>query len=198
MKSDNHYEAAFDAFLRKRGAAVVPVVEARRSYIDAGEVKSPDFLVVAPDGAKLVVDVKGRKFPGTSKGGKPRTVWHNWCEREDVLSLASWAGKLGGGFRGVLAFVYDLPPQIELPAHTPDLFAFRGRLYLLRGVLVNDYRVHMRTRSPRWKTVYLLADDFRELVRPITHFLCGVNHEDTKDTKKTGEESLASQTTSLG
>ncbi len=171
MKSDNEYEAALDAYLRKRGVAVVPVVESRRSYLDTSEVKSPDFIVVAPNDAKLVVDVKGRKFPGTGKGGKPRNVWHNWCEREDVVSLARWADKLGDGFRGVLAFVYHLAPQVELPPETPDLFAFRGHLYLLRGVLVNDYRSHMRTRSPRWGTVYLLTDDFRELVRPFSHFL---------------------------
>jgi hypothetical protein len=171
MKSDNHYEAAFDAFLRKRGAAVVPVVEARRSYLDASGVKSPDFIVVAPNDAKLVVDVKGRKFPGTGKGGKPRNVWHNWCEREDVVSLARWAERLGSGFRGVLAFVYDLALSVELPADTPDQFVFRGRVYLLRGVAVTDYRGHMRTRSPRWRTVDLTADDFRALVRPMSHFL---------------------------
>jgi len=171
MKSDNHYESALDAFLRERGAAVVPVVEARRSYLDADSVKSPDFIVVAPRDAKLVVDVKGRKFPGTSKSGKPRNTWQNWCEREDVFSLFRWAERFGDGFRGVLAFVYDLDLQVELPANTPDLFAFRGRLYLLRGVLVNEYRAHMRTRSPRWGTVHLLTDDFRELVKPISYFL---------------------------
>ena len=171
MKSDNHYEAAFDAYLRGRGVAVVPVVEARRSYLDPGEVKSPDFIVVAPRDAKLIVDVKGRKFPGTGKGGKPRTVWHNWCEREDVDSLIRWADRFGGGFRGVLAFVYDLALDVELPADTPDLFAFRGRMYLLRGVYAADYRSHMRTRSPRWGTVHVLTDDFRELVKPISHFL---------------------------
>ncbi len=171
MKSDNHYEAAFDAYLRERGAAVVPVVEARRSYLDADEVKSPDFLVLAPGGAKLVVDVKGRKFPGTGKGGRPRNVWHNWCEHQDVESLTRWADKLGDGFRGVLAFVYHLAPQIELPAGVPDLFAFRGRAFLVRGVLVTDYRAHMRTRSPRWGTVHLPTADFRRLVKPITHFL---------------------------
>ena len=138
MKSDNHYEAAFDAYLRGRGVAVVPVVEARRSYLDADEVKSPDFIVLAPGGAKLVVDVKGRKFPGTGKGGKPRNVWHNWCEREDVDSLIRWADRFGGGFRGVCA---------------------------------TAYRSHMRTRSPRWGTVHVLTDDFRELVKPISHFL---------------------------
>lgn len=171
MKSDNHYEAAFDAYLRERGCAVVPVVEARRSYLDADEVKSPDFLVLAPGGAKLVVDVKGRKFPGTGTGGRPRNVWHNWCEHQDVESLARWADKLGGGFRGVLAFVYHLAPTVELPSGVPDLFAFRGRAFLVRGVAVCEYRTHMRTRSPRWGTVHLPTADFRRLVKPITHFL---------------------------
>ena len=170
MNSDNHYEAAFDAYLRKRGAAVVPVVEARRSYLDAEEVKSPDFLIVAPH-AKLVVDVKGRKFAGVSKSGKPRRVWHNWCERESVVGLTRWAENLGEGFRGVLAFVYDLAPHLELPPGTLDQFVFRGRVYLMRGVAVGDYRAHMRTRSPRWRTVDLATDDFRAVVKPISHFL---------------------------
>ncbi|AMV24366.1 hypothetical protein VT84_08215 [Gemmata sp. SH-PL17] len=171
MKSDNHYEVAFDAYLRQCGAAVVPVVEARRSYIDVSEVKSPDFIVVGPCAAKLVVDVKGRKFPGVGKGGKSRNIWQNWCEREDVESLIRWQGKFGDGFCGVLAFVYDLALHIELPAGTPDVFVFRGRVYLLRGVFVTDYRAHMRTRSPRWGTVHLSTDDFRALVKPISHFL---------------------------
>jgi hypothetical protein len=171
MKSDNLYEAAFEAYLRRRGVAVMPIVEARRSYLDDNEVKSPDFIVVSMQNSKLVVDVKGRKFPGSGKGGKARNIWHNWCEREDIESLSRWADRFGESFRGVLAFVYHLAPHIELPRDTQDLFAYRGELYLARGVLVSDYRAHMRTRSPRWGTVYLLSDDFRELVKPISHFL---------------------------
>ena len=170
MKSDNHYEAAFDAYLRKHGVAVLPIVEARRSYLDPGEVKSPDFIVVAPRDARLVVDVKGRLFPGGT-GRKVRSVWQNWCMREDVESLARWADRFGPGFRGVLAFVYDVTLDIVLPEGTPDLFVFRGRLYLLRGVEVGEYRRHMRTRSPRWRTVHLATDDFRAVVKPISHFL---------------------------
>jgi hypothetical protein len=170
MKSDNHYEAAFDAYLRQRGCAVVPVVEARRSYLDAEAVKSPDFIVIGPHDAKLVVDVKGRKF-GSSATGKPRHVWQNWCELEDVHSLERWADRLGDGFRGVLAFVYHLGDDVRMPASTPDLFAFRGALLLVRGVGVGDYRRHMRTRSPRWRTVHLPTDDFRRIVKPMSAFL---------------------------
>lgn len=171
MKSDNHYEAAFEAYLRSLGVAVVPVVEARRSYLDQTEVKSPDFIVVGPDDAKLVVDVKGRKFPGGPAGG--RKMWENWSTREDIDGLTRWAGRLGESFRGVLAFVYQVLPTVALPAGTPDLFAYRDRLYLARGVCVEAYRDHMTARSPRWGTVHLPADDFRRLVKPFSTFLSG-------------------------
>jgi len=170
MNRDNHYEAAFEAFLRGRGVAVVAVDEARRSYLDEDAVKSPDFLVVGPTDARLVVDVKGRKFPGGPEG-KARKVWQNWSTRDDIDGLERWADRFGPGFRGVLAFVYHILPCVELPADTPDLFAFRDRVYLIRGVSVADYRAAMRTRSPRWGTVHLATDDFRRLVKPFSWFL---------------------------
>lgn len=172
MNRDNHYEAAFEAFLRGRGVAVVPIDEARRSYLDADEVKSPDFIVVGPDDARLVVDVKGRKFPG-GPPGKPRKTWENWSTQGDVDGLARWAARFGPGFRGVLAFVYCILPVVTLPADTPDLFPFRDRLYLLRAVDVADYRERMQSRSPRWGTVHLPADTFRRLVQPFSHLLTG-------------------------
>jgi hypothetical protein len=170
MKSDNHYEAAFETFLRGRGVAVMPVVEARRSYLDADEVKSPDFLVIGPDDARLVVDVKGRKFPG-GPVDKPRKVWECWCEGDDLDGLTRWAARLGPGYRGVLAFVYHIAPTVELPPGTPDLFTHAGRSYLARGVEVRDYAEHVRRRSPRWGTIDLPAAMFRRLVRPFTTFL---------------------------
>ncbi len=170
MKSDNHYEPAFEAFLRGRGAAVMPVVEARRSYLDASEVKSPDFLVIGPDGARLVVDVKGRKFP-CGHAERPRMVWECWCDSDDPDGLKRWAARLGPGYRGVLAFVYHIAPAVELPSETPDLFTHAGRTYLARGVEVCDYAEHARPRSPRWGTVDLPAATFRRLVRPFTAFL---------------------------
>lgn len=169
MKADNHYEIAFDAYLRERGAATLPIVEARRSYLDEDSVKSPDFLVVGGGDARLVVDVKGRKFGGSAE--HPRRIWQNWCLRDDVTSLESWTEHFGVGFRGILAFVYHLAPDLALAPFTPDVFGFRGERYLVRGVDVGEYRTAMRTRSPRWETVHLPTAAFRDMVRPFSEFL---------------------------
>ena len=169
MKRDNHYEVAFEAFLRERGVATLPIVEARRSYLDDAEIKSPDFLVVGPASTRYVVDVKGRVFPG--RGVRSHKVWENWSPRSDVDGLTRWADRFGPGFRGVLAFVYHILPEVELMAGTPDLFEFRNRLYLVRGVNVIDYRAVMRPRSPRWGTVHPTKEAFRSVVKPFSYFL---------------------------
>ena len=43
---DNHYEAAFEEFLRSRGVPYVAVDEAKRSLLsDGASIKSLDFIV---------------------------------------------------------------------------------------------------------------------------------------------------------
>ena len=42
---DNHYEAAFEAFLRARRVPYVAVDEAQRSLVADGSLKSLDFIV---------------------------------------------------------------------------------------------------------------------------------------------------------
>lgn len=170
MNRDNHYEAAFEAYLRATGVGFVAVDEARRTVLGDADVKSLDFIVVGPNDARLVVDVKGRRFPGGT-ADRPVKSWQNWAGEEDVIALERWAGVLGPGFRGVLAFVYHIVPPFALPDDTPDAFAFRDATYLMRAVAAADYRKEMRQRSPRWGTVHLSADAFRRLVRPFSEFL---------------------------
>ena len=76
----------------------------------------------------------------------------------------------GTNYRGVLVFAYHLSPAVGLPDGTTDLWCWRGRRYLFRAVDVEEYREHMRVRSPRWQTVTLPRDAFRALVRPLGHF----------------------------
>ncbi len=60
---------------------------------------------------------------------------------------------------------------MALPDEVEDLWTWRGRRYLLRAVDADDYRRHMRVRSPKWGTVALPHARFRELVRPFRYFI---------------------------
>ncbi|QDT64219.1 HYExAFE family protein [Calycomorphotria hydatis] len=63
----NHYEAAFDGFLRGNGVPFVPVDESRRLILKQASLKSLDFIVRSPDHGQLLIDVKGRQFPTGSR-----------------------------------------------------------------------------------------------------------------------------------
>src|SRR5207248_4399658 len=73
MDRSNHYEAAFEAWLQEQRLCYVAVDETRRCVLGDGPVKNLDFVVYGPAGARLVVDVKGRRFPG-GRGGRKRRV----------------------------------------------------------------------------------------------------------------------------
>ncbi|MEM9657888.1 MAG: HYExAFE family protein, partial [Planctomycetota bacterium] len=83
----NHYEAAFEAYLRRRRVAYVAVNEQRRSRLEGGTLKSVDFLVSPAGGVTLLVDVKGRRFPS---GSRRREYWKNWSTWDDLRSMARW------------------------------------------------------------------------------------------------------------
>jgi hypothetical protein len=169
MKRDNHYEAAFEAFLRSKRIPYLAIDEAKRTLLPDAKIKSLDFIIVGPEDAKLVVDVKGRKFPG-GRGDKPSKTWQNWATLEDIDGLDRWAAMLGQGFRGVIAFAYHIVPPFVLPDHTPDAFQFQEQSYLIRAVTSVDYRRHMKVRSPRWGTVHLPSEAFRTLIMPFSAF----------------------------
>jgi hypothetical protein len=178
MDSNNHYEVAFASYLLAQRLCYVAVDESRRSLANEMPIKSLDFLVFGPEGVRLVVDVKGRRFPG-GPPSRPRRVWECWSFRDDIDGLERWADLAGPDYRGLLVFAYLLHPSIELAADTPDLFAFRGKRYLFRAIDVSDYREHMRVRSPSWQTVTLPREAFRALVRPMRDFLrpCATSSE---------------------
>jgi hypothetical protein len=168
MDRSNHYEAAFEAYLQWHGLCYVAVDETRRASLGDVRVKSLDFLVFSPD-ARLLVDVKGRRFPG-GKPPRQRRVWENWSSRDDLDGLRHWEQLSGPGYQGLLVFTYLLDPTVALSDDVEDLWTWRGRRYLLRAVAADDYRRHMRRRSPKWGTVCLPGAVFRELVRPFHAF----------------------------
>jgi len=168
MDRGNHYETAFEAYLRDRRLGYVAVDESRRASLDDEPVKSIDFIVYGRDGARLLIDVKGRKFPGGRS--KKSRLWQNWVFREDVEGLERWEASFGTEYRGLIVFAYYILPEVELRRGTSDLWVWRGKRYLIRAIPVSDYREHMRLRSPKWQTVHLPTGVFRQLVRPLREF----------------------------
>jgi hypothetical protein len=169
MDRGNHYEAAFEAYLRDARLAYVAVDESRRASLDDEPVKSLDFIVYGLGDVRLLIDVKGRKFPGGSKE-KRSFVWQNWSTKQDVDGLERWEQRFGDGYSGLLVFAYCILPVVDLPPGTPDLWHFRGRRYLFRAIPVAEYKQDMRLRSAKWETVHLPGAAFREKVRPFREF----------------------------
>jgi hypothetical protein len=165
---DNHYEAAFEQFLRSRGVPYVAVDEAKRSLMsDGASIKSLDFIVSSPGPATWLVDVKGRRFPS---GDVQKQYWKNWSTRDDLRSLAKWQDLFGATFRGLFVFAYDvLGDRAPLPAE--ELFEHRGSLYGFVAVPLSDYAAHAHPISPRWDTWAMSAGDFRRLARPLAELL---------------------------
>lgn len=159
-----HYEAAFEAFLRHRGIPYVAVDEAKKALFCNAKLKSFDFVVYSTTGPNLLIDVKGRQ----RRDGSSHGSYQSWTTQRDVEDLLQWEQVFGEGFRAILAFIYwiDAPLTPE-----PGMFEHRERWYLLMGVDLSEYRNHMRRRSPKWETVTLTAEDFRQLARPIESWL---------------------------
>lgn len=112
-----HYEAAFEDALRAAGWPYVRVDDQKRSILAGTTIKSFDFLVHPPGGGGWLVDVKGRKFPYSSRGLQPAPMptaasrdlsesgndfplspgrsttthlWENWVTDDDLAGMAAW------------------------------------------------------------------------------------------------------------
>lgn len=163
----NHYEAAFEAYIRGLRVPCVAVDEAKRAIDDAGGVKSPDFLLYPRGGPNLVVEVKGKR----GKDAEGRRPWENWVTNDDLKGLTRWEQMFGPGFRSILAFAYAEPPMpYPLPLDDGS-FPFRGRSYRFWAVALGDYAANLRSRGPAWDAVAMARAAFRSHVRPLAEWL---------------------------
>lgn len=185
-KRDNHYEVAFEAYLRQRTIPYVAVDETRRSLTTPAplatgadspppqSLKSLDFIVSPSSPTdrgcrSWLVDVKGRRFPT----GRSKQYWKNWSTADELRSLAHWERLFAGQFQALLVFAYNVVgDQAPLPAE--QLFEFRGSLYGFLGIRLDHYAGWSKTLSPRWQTVTIPAKQFRALARP-TDELFGIS-----------------------
>ena len=119
MDRSNHYEAAFEAYLQWHRLCYVAVDETRRAQLGDMRVKNLDFIVYGDAGSRLLVDVKGRRFP-TGSAGHERRVWECWSTQDDVDGLEKWTELFGPGYQALLVFAYQLMPEAPLPNDIDD------------------------------------------------------------------------------
>jgi hypothetical protein len=170
---DNHYEAAFEEYLRRRCVPYVAVDEAKRSLTAEGQsIKNLDFIVASPAGVSWLIDVKGRRFPS---GDEQRHYWKNWSTTDDLVSLGRWQHLFGRQFVAMFVFAYNIVgDRAPLPAE--QLFEFRDALYGFLAVRLVEYEAAARPISPAWDTVAVPAAEFRRMARPMDVLLDGGIH----------------------
>ncbi len=73
-------------------------------------------------------------------------------------------------------FAYNIVgDRAPLPAE--HLFEYRGGLYGFVGVRLCEYAARCHRISPRWDTVAMPTEEFRQLARPIEEFLAPVQEQ---------------------
>lgn len=167
-KRDNHYERAFEAWLRQLGVPYVAVDEARRSLWGGETIKNLDFIVSPGKGISWLVDVKGRQF-GSQEHPAKGPFWKCWATQDDVRGLAAWESLMGPGFGGLFAFVYNVEGS-KSPVPEDALFEFGQRRYAMIGVSLAEYASAAKVISPKWKTVAMPTAVFKQTALRLDAF----------------------------
>ncbi len=160
----NHYEAAFEDYVRSRGWPYIPVDEQKKAIFSGARVKSFDFLVYRPGKKAWLVDIKGRKFPYEGMNGK--RYWENWVTELDLDGLHQWENVFGEGFEPGFVFAYWLIGSGN-DASGLDCHLYKDRYYAFAWISAQQYAQHARMRSPSWGTVSMPTRAFRKLIQPL-------------------------------
>jgi hypothetical protein len=164
----NHYERAFQNWLIDNRIQYISIDEHKRAAFARCKVKSFDFLVYPANGQVIITEVKGRKFKGASLA--KLAGFECWVTAEDVDGLVKWQKVFGTGHQAVFVFVYKIE-NIDVDFDGRDVFDFDTDRYIFFTIKLNDYRSFMKRRSPKWQTVTLPADKFRQCAVQISELL---------------------------
>lgn len=164
----NHYERAFENWLIDHRIPYVHCEERHRLGPLDRSVKNFDFLLRPEPGRNVIAEVKGRTFAGTTL--VDLAGLECWVTRDDVRSLQTWKRVLGSDYEAVFVFAYRVAQaDVDFDGHEP--LAFGPDRYVFFCLRLDDYARCMKSRSRRWRTVALVAADFRRYAQPLGAFL---------------------------
>ena len=165
---NNHYERAFENWLIDNGVKYAVVDEGKRAILGKSDIKSFDFLLYPSDEQIIIVELKGRKFKGTNLS--KLAGFECWVTTEDVDGLTMWQQAFGQNYRAIFVFAYKIE-NIDVDFDGKEVFEYDQNRYLFLGISLEDYRRFMVRRSPKWQTVTLPADKFRDCAVQISEIL---------------------------
>ncbi len=167
--SPNHYERAFESWLIDNHIQYVTVDEQKRAELPASirsteasglcKFKSFDFLLYPNNQQAIIAEVKGRSFKGTSFA--KLAGFECWVTAEDIDGLTKWQEVFGQGHSAIFVFAYKIE-NIDVDFDGREVYDFAANRYMFFAVKLDDYREFMKQRSPKWQTVTLPADKFRQ------------------------------------
>lgn len=166
--SENHYERAFENWLIDNHIRHIKVDEHKKAVFGRSKIKSFDFLLYPPGGQIIIAEVKGRSFKGTSLA--KLAGLECWVTAEDIDGLTNWQKVFDSNHQAVFVFAYKME-NIDVDFDGKDAFYFDAKRYVFFSIELDDYRRFMKQRSPKWQTVTLPADKFRQCIVQIDELL---------------------------
>ncbi|MHC4423728.1 MAG: HYExAFE family protein, partial [Planctomycetota bacterium] len=98
------------------------------------------------------------------------TSFECWVTADDVDGLARWQQVFGPDHTAVFVFAYKIE-NIDVDFDGRDVYDFAQDRYIFFAVKLDDYRKFMKRRSPKWQTVTLPADKFRQCAVQMQNLL---------------------------
>jgi hypothetical protein len=173
MKSDqaNLYEQAFECFLTENKIPFVWVDQSKRPEFFESSVKNFDFLLYPDSEHPVLVELKGRTFKGDSLAGLKGL--DGWATFEDVQALSQWLirfRKDSPAAQAFFVFAFRFA-NIDVETDGMGVYDWAEKRFLFLAIPLEKYAAAMKIRSPKWQTVTLPAEDFRQWAMPIDAFL---------------------------
>lgn len=164
----NHYEWAFENWLIDNNIQHIVIDERKRAALGRAKLKSFDFLLYPPNGQIIIAEIKGRAFKGASFA--KLAGFECWVTADDITGLANWQQVFGASHTAVFIFAYKIE-NIDVDFDGREVFDYNANRYVFFVVRLDDYRSFMKRRSPKWQTVTLPADKFRQFAVQMQNLL---------------------------
>ena len=89
---------------------------------------------------------------------------------EDIEGLTKWREIFGSDHKAVFVFTYKID-NIDVDFDGKEVFHFDSNRYVFFCVKLDDYRKFMKPRSPKWHTVTLPAEKFRQCSIQLSDYI---------------------------